>query len=74
MTVKDGCLTSREGGMEACIQHSREIFLEGRLMHITMEVLVAICTVIAVFFKMIEAVVKTVFTIVDCVRDYKRKK
>ena len=25
--VKDGCLSSREGGMEACIQPSREIYL-----------------------------------------------
>ena len=25
--VKDGCLSSRESGMEACIQPSREIYL-----------------------------------------------
>ena len=60
--------------MEACIQHSREIFLEGRLIHIALEVIVAICTVVTIIFKMIEAVVKTILMIVDRVRDYKQKK
>ena len=32
--VKDGCLPSRESGMEACVQLSREI-LSGEAIHIT---------------------------------------
>ena len=53
---------------------SREIFLEGRLMHIAFEAIVGICTVIVAVFKLIETVAKTIIMIVDRVRANKRKK
>ena len=60
--------------MEACIQPSREMILEGRLIHIAFEVIVGICTVVVAVFKAIEAVAKTIIMIVDRARAKKRKK
>ena len=67
---EDGCLTSRESGMEACIQPSREIFLEGRLIHITLEVIMSICAIVATPF----AIAAAIITIVGFVRSDKKKK
>ena len=56
------------------MQPSREIFLEGRLMHIAFEVIVGICTVMVAVFKAIEAAIKAIIMIADRVRAKKRKK
>ena len=42
--------------MEACVQLSREINLEGRLIRITLEVVVGICTVILAIIAIVEFV------------------
>ena len=42
---KDGCLTSRESGMEACVQLSREIF-PGEVIHITSVSLLSVIGVV----------------------------
>ena len=41
-TVKDGCLSSRQGGMEACTQLLREIF-SPEVIHTTLYELLSIC-------------------------------
>jgi len=50
------------------------LFLERGLMHIAFEAIVGICTVLAAFFKMIEAAVKAIIMIADRVRAKKRRK
>jgi len=42
--------------MEACVQHSREIFLEGRLIQISLEIVVGICTIILTIIAIVEFV------------------
>ena len=54
--VKGRLPVSRDCGMEACIQLSREIFLEGRLMHITLDSIKDICVIVLMVLQIIAGV------------------
>ena len=60
--------------MEACIQRSREIILEGRLIHITLEVIARICTIVTTAIKLINIIVKAIAKIADRVSSNQKKK
>lgn len=50
---KDGCLASRESGMEACTTALAGNFLEGRLVLITLSDFGSICSIVGLVFAVV---------------------
>ena len=66
---KDGCLSSREGGMEACVPFSREIFPR-EVIHIT---LLSVITGVIGVLGAVASIVSLALALYDRHKDQEKK-